>query len=57
MYGKRAPVGEAFRESGLERGEVFITSKLNNGYHEYDAALQAFDTSLAVMELDYLDLS
>jgi 2,5-diketo-D-gluconate reductase A len=56
MYGNERQVGEALRESGLERGEVFITSKLNNGYHEYDAALQAFDTSLAVMALDYLDL-
>jgi 2,5-diketo-D-gluconate reductase A len=56
MYGNEREVGEAFRESGLERGEVFITSKLNNGYHDPDVALRAFDTSLEVMELDYLDL-
>jgi 2,5-diketo-D-gluconate reductase A len=56
MYGNERQVGEALRESGLDRGEVFITSKLNNGYHEHDAALRAFDTSLETMELDYLDL-
>ena len=52
MYGNEAQVGEALRASGLDRGEVFITSKLNNGYHDHDDALQAFDTSLQVMELD-----
>jgi 2,5-diketo-D-gluconate reductase A len=56
MYGNERQVGEAFRESGLDRDEVFITSKLNNGYHAYDDALRAFDTSLQVMGLDYLDL-
>jgi 2,5-diketo-D-gluconate reductase A len=56
MYGNEREVGEAFRESGLERGEVFITSKLNNGFHEPDDALRAFDTSLEVMQLEYLDL-
>jgi 2,5-diketo-D-gluconate reductase A len=56
MYGNERQVGEAVRESGLDRGDVFITSKLNNGYHAYDDALRAFDTSLEVMELEYLDL-
>jgi len=56
MYGNERQVGEAFRESGLERGEVFITSKLNNGYHEYDAALAGLRHLARVMELDYLDL-
>ena len=33
MYGNEAEVGQAVRESGLDRGEVFVTSKLNNGFH------------------------
>jgi 2,5-diketo-D-gluconate reductase A len=56
MYGNERQVGEAVRESGLDRTDVFITSKLNNGYHAYDDALQAFDRSLAEMELERLDL-
>jgi 2,5-diketo-D-gluconate reductase A len=56
MYGNEQGVGEAVRESGLDRGEVFITSKLNNGFHQPDDALKAFDTSLETLGLDYLDL-
>jgi 2,5-diketo-D-gluconate reductase A len=56
MYGNEAEVGEALRESGLSRGEVFITSKLNNGFHAYDDALREFDRSLERMQLEYLDL-
>jgi 2,5-diketo-D-gluconate reductase A len=56
MYGNEREVGAALRESGLHRSEVFVTSKLNNGYHAYDDALRAFDGSLAAMQLDQLDL-
>ncbi|MFL6101134.1 MAG: aldo/keto reductase [Actinomycetales bacterium] len=56
MYGNEREVSEAVRASGLDRDEVFLTSKLNNGYHAYDDALQAFDRSLAEMELERLDL-
>jgi 2,5-diketo-D-gluconate reductase A len=56
MYGNEKEVAEAVRESGLDRGEVFITSKLNNGFHAYDDALAAFDRSLEVMQLEHLDL-
>ncbi len=56
MYGNEAEVAEAVRRSGLDRDEVFITSKLNNGFHEPDAALAAIDASLERMELDHLDL-
>src|SRR6478752_1631612 len=38
MYGNEKGVGEALRASGLDRGDVYITSKLNNGFHEPDAA-------------------
>ncbi|QMU76580.1 aldo/keto reductase [Streptacidiphilus sp. PB12-B1b] len=56
MYGNEREVGEAIRESGLERQQVFVTSKLNNGYHAYDDALKAFDRTLADLGSDYLDL-
>lgn len=56
MYGNERGVGEAVRESGLPRSEVFITSKLNNGYHEPEVALRAFDRTMDTLELDVLDL-
>jgi 2,5-diketo-D-gluconate reductase A len=56
MYGNEKGVGEAVRASGLAREDVFVTSKLNNGFHQYDDALKAFDTTLSDLGLDYLDL-
>ncbi|MFF0573860.1 aldo/keto reductase [Streptosporangium saharense] len=56
MYGNEKQVGEAIRESGLDRGEVFVTSKLNNGFHAHDDALKAFDRTLEDLGFDYLDL-
>jgi 2,5-diketo-D-gluconate reductase A len=56
MYGNEREVAEGIRDSGIDRAEVFVTSKLNNGFHARDAALRAFDQSLAVMEMEYLDL-
>ncbi|NUS11268.1 MAG: aldo/keto reductase [Streptomyces sp.] len=56
MYGNEKEVGQAVRDSGLPRAEVFVTSKLNNGFHAHDAALTAFDRSLADLDLGYLDL-
>jgi len=56
MYGNEQGVGEAVRESGLDRSEVFVTSKLNNGFHKREDALAAFDTSLSTLGFDYLDL-
>lgn len=56
MYQNEAGVGEGLRASGLDRGEVFITSKLNNGYHAPDDAKRAFDATLAALGTDYVDL-
>jgi 2,5-diketo-D-gluconate reductase A len=56
MYGNEREVAEAIRESGIARADVFVTSKLNNGFHAPDAARRAFDGSLAAMKFDYLDL-
>jgi 2,5-diketo-D-gluconate reductase A len=56
MYGNEAGVGEAVRRSGLDREDVFVTSKLNNGYHAYDDALTAFEQTLRDLDLGYVDL-
>ena len=56
MYGNEKPVGEAVRASGLDRGEVFVTSKLNNAFHEPDDAREAFATTLSELGFDYVDL-
>ena len=56
MYRNEAQVGEAIRQSGLARGDLFITSKLNNGFHDHDAALRAFDGTLEALGLEQIDL-
>jgi 2,5-diketo-D-gluconate reductase A len=56
MYGNEKEVGQAVRESGLAREDVFVTSKLNNGYHAYGDALTAFARSLDDLDMEYLDL-
>ena len=56
MYGNEREVCEALRASGLDRGEVFVTSKLNNGYHRPDDARRAFDQTLSELGFDYVDL-
>jgi len=56
MYGNEAEVGEAIRKSGLDRTDVFVTTKLNNGAHLPNDARQAFDDSLKALGFDYVDL-
>ena len=56
MYGNEREVGEAIRDSGLDRGEVYVTSKLNNGFHRPDDARRAFDRTLTELGFDYVDL-
>ena len=56
MYGNEKEVGQAIAESDLDPSEVFVTSKLNNGFHDFDDALKAFDQTLADLRLDRIDL-
>ncbi|WP_328461159.1 aldo/keto reductase [Streptomyces sp. NBC_00448] len=56
MYGNEKEVGQAVRAFGLERSDVFVTSKLNNGFHAYGDALTAFTRSLDDLGMEYLDL-
>ena len=56
IYGNEEDVGQAIRESGVPREDIFVTSKLWNTDHGADRAAQAFETSLKKLQLDYLDL-
>jgi 2,5-diketo-D-gluconate reductase A len=56
MYGNEREVGQGIRDAGLDRADVFITSKLNNGFHRPDDARRAFDKTLEALESDYVDL-
>ena len=56
MYRNEKGVGEGIRASGVDRAEVFVTSKLRNGAHEPDDARRAFDGTLEALGFDYVDL-
>ena len=56
MYGNEKQVGEAIRKSGLDRADVFVTSKLSNSSHRPDDARRAFGESLDALGFDYIDL-
>ncbi|MDH6141238.1 MULTISPECIES: aldo/keto reductase [Kitasatospora] len=55
-YGNERQVGEGIRRSGIDRDEVFVTTKLWIGDYGQDAALRAFDLSLRKLGLDHVDL-
>jgi 2,5-diketo-D-gluconate reductase A len=55
-YQNEAGVGDAVAASGLDRAEIFLTTKLANTEHGHDRALAAFDASMDSLRLDYLDL-
>lgn len=55
-YFNEQQVGDAIRHSGLKREDLFITTKLWVQDYEYDDALRAFDKSMRLLGLDYLDL-
>ncbi|MGB3698043.1 MAG: aldo/keto reductase [Gordonia sp. (in: high G+C Gram-positive bacteria)] len=56
MYGNEREVGEAVRESGLDRGEVFVTSKLNNDAHDPQVAREATARSIDALGIGPMDL-
>lgn len=55
-YFNEREVGQAVRQSGLKREEIFITSKLWVQDYDYEDALRAFDRSLNNLGVDYIDL-
>jgi len=56
IYGNEGDVGQALRESGVPREEVFVVTKLWNQDHGLGRARRAFEDSLAALGLDYVDL-
>ncbi|MBD5430536.1 aldo/keto reductase [Lactobacillus sp.] len=55
-YGNEESVGRAIKKSGINRHDLFVTTKLWNNDHGYEKAKAAIDTSLQKLGLDYLDL-
>jgi len=55
-YANEAGVGQALHASGLDRGDVFVTTKCFNDDHGYEQAKQAFRASLDRLEVEYIDL-
>ena len=55
-YGNERSVGKAIKDSGVKRTDIFVTSKLWNSNHGYEATKEALDASLSRLQLDYLDL-
>src|SRR5947209_3138487 len=56
IYGNEAGVGAALAKSDIPRNELFITTKVWNSEQGYDNTLRAFDTSMAKLGLEQLDL-
>lgn len=56
LYGNEKAVGEGIRRSGVPRDELFVTTKVWDDDHGFDSTLRAFDNSLELLGLDYLDL-
>jgi 2,5-diketo-D-gluconate reductase A len=55
-YRNEGPVGQAIRASGLDRNEIFLTTKCFNDDHGHDKAKRAFKQSLERLELEHVDL-
>lgn len=55
-YGNERGVGAGIKDSGLKREEIFVTSKLRNADHGYQATMDAFELSMEKLGLEYLDL-
>ncbi|VIW44535.1 2,5-diketo-D-gluconic acid reductase A [Streptococcus pneumoniae] len=56
IYQNEESVGQAIKDSGVPREELFVTTKLWNSQQTYEQARQAFEESLEKLGLDYLDL-
>jgi 2,5-diketo-D-gluconate reductase A len=53
MYKNEQGVGRAIREVDIDRADVHVTSKLDNGFHKPDDARRAFDDTLDALGSDY----
>jgi len=56
IYKNEADIGIAIKKSGINREDIFITTKLWNDNHGYEKTIKAFEKSLEIMHLSYVDL-
>lgn len=56
FYGNEQSLGQALKQTNVDREDLFITSKLWNDYQGYDSTIQYFNQSLENLGLEYLDL-
>ncbi|MCB5362708.1 aldo/keto reductase [Pusillimonas sp. CC-YST705] len=56
IYGNEEGVGQGLRDSGIDRKDLFVTTKVWNDSHGYDATMKAFEDSMAKLQLEYIDL-
>ncbi len=56
MYENEVEIGNAVRESGIKRNDVFITTKVHNSEQGFEKTLRAFDESLRKLDCEYIDL-
>ncbi len=55
-YRNEDGVGQGIRDSGIDRGDIFITTKLNREWHSVDGVRRAYEASLQRLGVDYLDM-
>ncbi|MEA5260591.1 aldo/keto reductase [Arcicella aquatica] len=56
MYENEVEIGKGIRQSGVDRNEIFLTTKVDNVSQGYDKTLQAFEESMKRLDCDYIDL-
>ena len=56
MYENEREIGNAIRQSGIARSEIFLTTKVNNTDQGYEQTLRGFDASQKKLNCDYIDL-
>lgn len=56
FYGNEVGIGNALKEIGIDRNEIFLVTKLWNDDHGYDNTIKAFNKSLNNLQVDYIDL-
>ncbi len=56
IYNNQKYIGQAIKQSGIDRKDIFITSKVWNSCRGYEKTLQAFEQTLQELDTDYLDL-
>ncbi|HEY6977454.1 MAG TPA: aldo/keto reductase [Chitinophagaceae bacterium] len=56
LYNNEKEIGNAVRKSGIPRSEIFVTTKVPNSQQGYDPTLKAFDASMRILNIDYIDL-